>query len=136
VGKKVKPYTRRVLDLLAQKAAVLSKAHALAQIGMPQTAHPLWLSAASAEERLAPLLETLGREREAAVHRISAASCYHKAGEFSQAANLYRAAMAGPLSEDTQPQVLHMLADCLAELARSASASSPPRRAGKVPTNA
>jgi hypothetical protein len=37
------------------------------------------LSAAAYEERIAPLLDTLGRELEAAVHRISAASCYQKA---------------------------------------------------------
>lgn len=113
---KTKPYPQAVVDLMAQKTDVLSKARALADLGMPETAVPLWASAASYEERLAPLLEALGRESEAAVHRVSAASCYQKAGEFSRAANLYRAALAGPLRADTRPHVERLLADCLAEL--------------------
>jgi hypothetical protein len=113
---KHRPYPQPVLDLMARKTAVLSKAQAVADLGMPETAVPLWVAAASYEERLAPLLEALGRQREAAVHRISAASCYHKAADFSRAANLYRAALAGPILEDTRQEVERMLADCLAEL--------------------
>jgi tetratricopeptide (TPR) repeat protein len=120
---KTKPYPQHVVDLMAEKTAVLSKARALADLGMPETAVPLWASAASYEERLAPLLEALGREQEAAVHRVSAASCYQKAGEFSRAANLYRAALAGPLRDGTRDEVLRMLADCLAELAAAAIGS-------------
>jgi tetratricopeptide (TPR) repeat protein len=101
---------------MVRKTAILSKAQAVAALGLPETAVPLWVAAASYEERLAPLLEALGREREAAVHRISAASCYHKAGDFSRAANLYRAALAGPLLQDTRQEVERILADCLAEL--------------------
>lgn len=134
MAKKAKPYPQPVLDLLAEKSAVLRKAHAMADMGMPETALPLWASAASYEERLAPLLEALGRDREAAVHRISAASCYRKAGKLNRAVNLYHAALAGPLPEETQRQVQQMLADCLAQLSRSATDSTPPRRAGKVPT--
>jgi hypothetical protein len=96
MAKKAKPYPRSVMDLLAEKSALLSKAHALADMGMPETALPLWASAAAYEDRLAPLLEALGRDREAAVHRLSAASCYQRAGELSRAVNLYHAALAGP----------------------------------------
>ena len=131
---KAKPYPRVVSDLLAEKTAVLSKAHALATMGMPETALPLWLAAASYEEQLAPLLEALGRDREAAVHRISAASCYQKAGEWSRAANLYRAALADSLREDTRRQVQKMLSACLAQLARSAIDPATPRRPGRIPT--
>jgi hypothetical protein len=116
---KARPYPQAVVDLLAQKTAVLSKAHALADMGMAETAVPLWAAAASYEERLAPLLETLGREQEAAVHRISAASCYHRAGEFSRAANLYRAALAGPLDDAARSEAHRLLATCLAELTAS-----------------
>ena len=105
-----------VEELLAEKSAVLSKAQALTAMGMALTAQPLWASAASLEERIAPLLEAHGDDLEAAVHRISAASCYEKAGDASRAANLYRAALAGPLAEVTRSEVLGMLAACLARL--------------------
>jgi hypothetical protein len=103
-----------VEELLAEKSAVLSKAQALATLGMDQTAQPLWLAAASLEERIAPLLDAQGDDLEAAVHRISAASCYDKAGDPSPAVNLYRAALAGPLRAPTRQDVEGMLATCLA----------------------
>ncbi|MBI1927931.1 hypothetical protein HYR99_27280 [Candidatus Poribacteria bacterium] len=80
------------------------------------------------EERIAPLLDILGRELEGAVHRISAASCYQKAGDLSRAVNLYRAALAGPLHDDTRQEVEKMLNDCLAQLARQLTVR---RRAGE-----
>jgi hypothetical protein len=90
-----------VEELLAEKSAVLSKAQALTAMGMALTAQPLWASAASLKERIAPLLDAQGDDLEAAVHRISAVSCYVKAGDPSRAANLYRAALPGPLTEVT-----------------------------------
>jgi hypothetical protein len=131
---KVKPYTQLIKDLLADKSTVLSKAQALSEMGLAETALPLWASAAASEEHLAPLLDALGRDLEAAVHRISAASCYQKAGDLSRAVNLYRAALAGPLREETRQEVQQMLADCLAELTRSSLNSAAPRRAPKVAT--
>lgn len=108
--------TKLVERLMAEKSAVLSKAHALSEMGLVETVQPLWASAAEQEERIAPLLEALGRDLEAALHRVSAASCYQKSGDFSRAANLYRAALAGPLREDTAREVQQMLAGCLAQL--------------------
>jgi hypothetical protein len=101
---------------MAQKSGVLSKAQALSTMGQVETAQPLWASAASYEERIAALLDAYGDSLEAAVHRISAASCYQKAGEPSRATNLYRAALAGPLREGTRNDVEVMLKDCLALL--------------------
>src|SRR4051794_24172428 len=86
---------RQIDALLAEKSSVLSKAQALTAMGLSETAQTLWVSAASYEERIASLLDAFGQEREAAVHRISAASCYQKAGDPSRATNLYRAALAG-----------------------------------------
>jgi hypothetical protein len=116
---RVKPSSRQVEDLMAEKTAVLSKAQALATIGLPETAQPLWAAAASLEERIASLLDAQGNGLEAAVHRISAASCFQKAGDPSRATSLYRAALAGPLREVTRKEVLEMLAECLARLAHS-----------------
>ena len=43
-------------------------------------------------------------------------SCYEKAGDPSRAVNLYRAALSGPLREDTREEVENMLNACLVTL--------------------
>jgi len=123
-----KPPSDRVEALMAEKSAVLSQAEVLATLGMAQTAQPLWASAASFEERIASLLDADGDDLEAAVHRISAASCYEKAGDPSRAANLFRAALAGPLRAVTRKEVRGMLEVCLARL----KASVPRRQASNA----
>src|ERR1700724_2855212 len=77
-------------------------------------------ASASYEERIASLLDAHGENLEAAVHRISAASCYQKAGDPSRATNLFRAALAGPLREATRTEVEALLSECLALLMASA----------------
>ena len=42
---KTRPYPQAIVDLMAEKTAVLSKARALADLGMPETAASLWLAA-------------------------------------------------------------------------------------------
>src|SRR5262249_53879895 len=106
----------QVDDLLARKSSILSKAQALTTMGLAETAQPVWASGASYEERIASLLDAYGDSLEAAVHRISAASCYQKAGDPSRATNLYRAALAGPLRPVTRKEVEEMLNQCLALL--------------------
>ncbi len=117
-----------VEELMAESSAVLSKAQVLTSMGMAQTAEPLWTSAAALQERIAPLLDAEGEDLEAAVHRMSAASCYEKAGDLSRAVNLYRAALAGPLRDVTRKEVETMLARCLARL----KIASPPRKPRRV----
>ncbi|MBI3947463.1 MAG: hypothetical protein HY321_16190 [Armatimonadetes bacterium] len=117
---RAKQYTRALEEVMGEKSYILSKAQAFSEMGMAETAHPLWASAGAYEERIAPLLDLLGRDLEASAHRISAASCYEKAGDPSRAANLYRAALSGPLAEDVRGDVQRMLAGCLVYLARSA----------------
>ena len=75
---KTKPYTKALKEIMFRKSAILLKAQAFWEIGMTETAQPLWLSAANYEEHIAPMLDTLGRELEGAIHRISAVSCYEK----------------------------------------------------------
>lgn len=113
---KAKPYTKRLKETMNQKSEILSKARALWEVGMIETAQPLWLTAANYEEHIAPMLDALGRELEGAMHRISAASCYEKAGDPSRAVNLYRAALSGPLRDDTRQEVEDMLNACLVAL--------------------
>ena len=115
---KTKPYTKALIETMHRKSEILSKAQAFWEIGMRETAQPLWLSAATYEEYIAPMLDTIGRELEGALHRISAASCYEKAGDPSRAVNLYRAALSGPLRDDTREEVENMLSACLVVLNR------------------
>ena len=115
---KTKPYTKALERTMRRKSEILSKAQTFWEIGMTETAQPLWLSAATYEEHIAPMLDALGRELEAAIHRMSAASCYEKAGDPSRAVNLYRAALSGPLREDTREDVENMINACLVALNR------------------
>ena len=119
---KEKPYGPALEKLMAEKTKLLSQAQAFAQMGLAKTAEPLWRTAAALEERIAPRLDAIGRNREAAVHRISAATCYRNAGEFSQAANLYQAALAGPLTDASRAEVEQFLEACLVALATPAIA--------------
>ena len=128
---KAKPYPPSLLELMASKTAILMKARTYADMGMAETAQPIWAAAASCEERIAPLLDALGRDLEAAASRISAASCYQKGGDLSRAVNLYQAALAGPLRPNTRRDVEAMLAGCLNQLSRTAPNGSS-RRGRKV----
>ncbi len=116
-----RPYTKTLKETMHRKSEILSKAQAFWEIGMTETAQPLWISAAIYEEHIAPMLDALGRELEGAIHQISAASCYEKAGNPSRAVNLYRAALSGPLREDTREEVENMLSTCLIMLNRQTS---------------
>ena len=113
-----KQYTKALKGTMLRKSEILSKAQALWDIGMTETAQPLWLSAATYEEHIAPMLDALGRDLEGAIHRISAGSCYEKAGDPSRAVNLYRAALSVMLREDTRRDVENMLNACLVALNR------------------
>jgi hypothetical protein len=113
---------------MAQTSGLIMKARALVAMGMPELAHSAWLAAAEAEEQVAPRLETVDRDREAAVHRISAASCYEHAGELAKAINLYRAALAGPLQDHTRQEIEQFLSACLVRFARSGHSGPGDRR--------
>ena len=58
---KPKPYGRALRELMAEKSLILSRARAVAEVGLEDAVQPLWAAAASYEERIAPVLETLGR---------------------------------------------------------------------------
>jgi hypothetical protein len=126
---KTKAYSQSLLELMGETSGSIMKARALAAMGMPELTRSAWLLAAAREEQVAPLLELLSRDREAAVHRLSAASCYQSAGELGKAINLYRAALAGPLREHTRAETEQMIVDCLAQLARSANGNATTRPA-------
>ena len=118
---KVKPYPKPLLDRMAETSGIIMKARALVAMGMPDLAQAAWLAAAVGEEEVAPGLDQIDRNLEAAVHRISAASCYKHAGELAKAINLYRAALAGPLAESVRMETAQLLAACLAQFTLSAN---------------
>lgn len=114
---KVRPYPPSLLKRMEETSGTILKAHALVAMGMPELAQSAWLTAAASEEQVAPHLEMLDKEQEAAVHRISAASCYQHAGELGKAINLFHAALAGPLSDSARRETEQLLAHCLAQFA-------------------
>jgi hypothetical protein len=124
---KIRAYPQSLLDRMADTSALILQARALVAMGMPEVASSAWLAAAAGEEQTAPRLEMLDRTQEAAVHRLSAASCYQHAGELAKAINLYRAALAGPLPEPTRQETEQLLSECLAQFARTANGSTPAR---------
>jgi hypothetical protein len=127
--RKASLYPASVQRLIEEKSAVLSKAQAFAALGMAEMARTLWALAAEHEARLAPLLESVGHDLEAAVHRISGANCSRHAGDLIGAVNLYRGALAGPLLKHTRQEVEQQLAECLADLSRATVSSA----SAKVP---
>jgi hypothetical protein len=114
---KPEAYPAELREMMAEKSRLLMQAQTFADIALQETARPLWVSAGSLEERIAPLLDALGRAAEASLHRISAASCFEQAERFGHAVNLYRAALAGPLPSAREQEVQAMLANCLRRLA-------------------
>jgi hypothetical protein len=118
--RQAKPYGERLKELMAEKSRLLSQAQAFSDMDLAETARPVWFCTASYEERIAPLLDAIGRDAEAALHRVSAAGCFVKSGDLSRAANLYRAALAGPLSATAKTDVEQQLAACLKQLHRAA----------------
>ena len=56
---KTKPYTKTLKETMHRKSEILSKAQAFWEVGMTETAQPLWLSAANYEEYIAPMLDAL-----------------------------------------------------------------------------
>ncbi len=125
---RARPYPPSLLERMAETSGLVMKARALVALGMPELALDAWSAAAAGEEQVAPRLEMLERDQEAAVHRLSAASCYQHAGELAKAINLYRAALAGPLPDPTRKEAEQLLAACLAQFARSANGNGRRRR--------
>ena len=63
---KTEAYIKTLKETMSRKSEILSKTQALWEVGMRETAQPLWLSAANYEEHIAPMLDALGRELERA----------------------------------------------------------------------
>ncbi len=113
--------------LLGEASWLLSHAQALADYERKEEADAELARAASCEEQVAYLLDAVGREKEAVIHRVSAASCYEQLGERARAVTLLRAVLSAQLADDYRHRVEQQLAKCLAQAA-TLKAPSPATR--------
>ncbi len=110
---KTKSAAALIEQMLGEASWLLSHTQALTDYGRLDEAMVERGHAATCEEQVACLLEADGQEQEAAIHRVSAAACYEKLGQFSRAVTLLHAALSTPLSHDYRTRVEKQLARCL-----------------------
>jgi tetratricopeptide (TPR) repeat protein len=111
----VKPSKTLLDKMLGEASWLLSHADALATYGRTEEAAAELERAAICEEQVAYWLDAAGSEREAVVHRVSAASCYEQLGRYARAATLLRAALSASLPENNRRKVKQQLDRCLAQ---------------------
>lgn len=127
---KGKPAAALLDRMLDEASWLLSHAQALADYRRPEEAARELARAATCEEQVACLLEADNQDQEAAIHRVSAASCQEKLGEHVRAVTLLRAALSARLPDDYRARVERQLARCLAE-ARKVLSRTPTTGSGK-----
>jgi hypothetical protein len=121
---RAKPKTVVINQLLAEASRLLSHAQALADFGRSDEAAVELARAATREEEVACLLEAAGQEQEAAIHRVSAASCLEQLGQPAHAVTLLRAALSAPLPDSFRLRVQKQLTRCLATARKQLESSS------------
>lgn len=99
----------------ATRRGVLPTAESLADYGCKDESAAELARAASCEEEVASLLDAAEREAEAAIHRVSAASCCQQLGQFARAVALQRAALSGPVQPEYRRKIHRQLPHCLAQ---------------------
>jgi len=102
----------------------VSNAMSLVVFAAKEEVDAAWHQAAVKEELAAYLLEAEGKELEAAVHRISAASCYEDIGDYARAITLLRAALSVKLRPVYRIKIENQLKDCLKKVRKKPRRSS------------
>lgn len=115
---RMKPSAVVLEEMLNEASWLLSHAEALSDYGREEEAAVEWARAANCEEAVACLLDAAQRGQEAAVHRVSGASCYARLGQPARAVTLLRAALSSLLPDDYRTQVERQLAEVMAETQR------------------
>ena len=115
---KGKPSASLIEGLLGEASWLLSHAQALEDYGREEDAATEWARAAVCEGQVACLLDADGQNLEAAIHRVSAGSCYEKVGQYTQAVTLFRAALSAALHDDHRARVERLCARCLVKAHR------------------
>lgn len=113
--------------MLGEASWLLSHAQALTDYGRKAEAAAELGRAASCEEQVACLLEADRQHEEAAIHRVSAASCHEKLGQFARGVTLLRAALSAKLTEDYRLRVEKLLIRCLAQAQKEVNRGAPRR---------
>lgn len=116
------PLGETLNTLLGETSWLLSHAQTLADYGRIEEADAELARAVSCEERIAYLLDAVGREPEAVIHRVRAAACYERLGERARAVTLLRAVLSAPLADDYRCRVEQRVARCLAQAKTRAGA--------------
>jgi hypothetical protein len=109
------PLGETLNTLLGETSWLLSHAQALADYGRMEEAEAELARAVSCEERIAYLLDVVGMEQEAVIHRVRAAACYERLGARARAVTLFRAALSAGLADDYRRRVEQGVARCLAQ---------------------
>jgi hypothetical protein len=114
-----RPKSKTAPDLIdkmqGEASWLLSHAQALTDYGRAEEAAAEWARASACAEEVACLLDTEGQEREAAIQRVSAASCHGKLGQHARAVTLLRAALSSVLPDEYRARVEQQLTRCLAQ---------------------
>jgi hypothetical protein len=116
--------------MLGEASWLLSHAQALADYGRTEEAHAELARAALAEEQAACLLEAGGREEEASLHRMSAASCCEGLGQYAHAVTFLRAPLSLPLPADYRARVLEQMGRCLGKVQKESKRGEAQAAAG------
>jgi hypothetical protein len=130
---KGKPSAALIDQMLGEASWLLSHAQALTDYGRQDEAATELARAGTCEEQVACLLEAAGQEREAAIHRVSAASCAEKLGQYARAVTLLHAALSVPLPEDYRARTQQQLARALAQAQKELSQELTPRSGKQSP---
>jgi len=112
---KGRPSASLLEQMLGEASWLLSHAQALSDYGRQEETAAELARAAACEEQVACLLDADRQELEAAIHRVSAASCYEKLRQYTRAVTLLRAALSAPLSDDYRTRVEQQLAHSLTQ---------------------
>lgn len=122
---RTKPSAALIDELLGEASWLLSHAQALGDYGRQEEEAAELARAALCEEQVAWLLEADGQELEAAIHRVSAASCHEKLGQHARAVTLLGAALSAELRDTYRARVEELRTRCLAQANKERRKASP-----------
>ena len=101
---------RTVLDRLRAES---SRRILRAMTAASSEAKVKWLEAAASEEETACMFEAEKQDIDAAIHYVSAASCYAKAEQFAQSVPLLRAALSFSIRDSARREAEALLKEWL-----------------------
>lgn len=121
---KLGPKSKLLDKMLDEASWSVSHAMGLKAVARVEEAEAEWRRAAAREEQAVTQLEAEGLELEAAVHRISAASCYEEIRDYARAITLLRAALSVDLRPAYRATIEKQLKDCLKKVRRPSPRSA------------